>query len=324
MLKTILRPSLFLILLSPGLALADESLTVALRQVSDPKPVFATVESVDIAAARARIGGTLIEMRIDEGDVVTPGQVIAIIGDDKLALQINALEAQIAALAAQQTKAQDDFRRAQELLRSGTIARARLDDAKAAADVAANQLKARQADRAVITQQMSEGQVLSPTAGRVLQVLPTKGAVVMPGDPIARIAADAYILRLQLPERHAQALKVGDVVQLGEDEKSRQGHIRQIYPEITHGRVTADADVTDLGSYFVGQRVRVWINTAQRSTFIIPSTYLLTRAGIDYVRLQQSAGRVRLVPVQRGPDWPDGVEILSGLTVGDILLPAGA
>lgn len=302
-------------------------LAVHPQTVLDPKPVFATVESVDTTAARARIGGTIVTLSVDEGDTVTRGQVIATVGDDKLALQLNALDAQIAALTAQQAKAHEDYRRAQELFRNGTVARARLDEAKAAADVADNQLKARQADRSVINQQMTEGQVLAPAPGRVLQVPVTKGAVIMPGETVAMIAADSYILRLQLPERHAQFLKVGDPIQLTDSATPVPGQIRQVYPEIQNGRVMADADVPDLSGYFVGQRVRVLISTDQRSTFVIPSAYITTRSGIDYVSLKKPDGALD-VPVQRGqlhplPNMADGIEILSGLQDGDILLTRG-
>lgn len=302
-------------------------LAVHPQTVLDPKPVFATVESVDTTAARARIGGTIVTLSVDEGDTVTRGQVIATVGDDKLALQLNALDAQIAALTAQQAKAQEDYRRAQELFRNGTVARARLDEAKAAADVADNQLKARQADRSVINQQMTEGQVLAPAPGRVLQVPVTKGAVIMPGETVAMIAADSYILRLQLPERHAQFLKVGDPIQLTDSATPVSGQIRQVYPEIQNGRVMADADAPNLSGYFVGQRVRVLISTDQRSTFVIPSSYITTRSGIDYVSLKKPDGALD-VPVQRGqlhplPNMADGIEILSGLQDGDILLTRG-
>lgn len=309
-------------------ALAAEGLTVEARRVVDPKPVFATVESIDVASARARIGGTIVELMVDEGSAVERGQVIASVGDDKLALQSGALDAQIAAAASQQAKAQEDFVRAQDLLRNGTIAKARFDEMKTAADVANNQLKARQAERAVIRQQMAEGQVLAPAPGRVLEVPVTKGSVIMPGEVVARIAADSYILRLELPERHAQALKIGDAVQLGEGKEVATGTIRQVYPEIVGGRVKADAEVPQLGGYFVGQRVRVWVNTDQRRSFVIPSSYIRTRAGIDYVKLQQGKGSALEVPVQRGAvraleGMPDGVEILSGLHEGDVLLPSG-
>ena len=38
--------------------------------VTDEKAVFATVESVDVVSARARIGGVIGELRVDEGDAV--------------------------------------------------------------------------------------------------------------------------------------------------------------------------------------------------------------------------------------------------------------
>jgi hypothetical protein len=49
-----------------------------------------------------------------------------------------------------------------------------------------------------------------------------------------------------------------------------------------------------------------------------------TRFGIDYVRLRQTGGTIN-VPVQRGrdrptPDFPNGLEILSGIGAGDVLV----
>ena len=44
----------------------------------------------------------------------------------------------------------------------------------------------------------------------------TDGSVVLAGESIATIAANEYLLRLEVPERHAQFIKAGDVVRLGE------------------------------------------------------------------------------------------------------------
>lgn len=309
---------LLVALLWPMAAAAGE-LTVAPVAITDYKPVYARIESTDVATARARTGGTVIDLKVDEGTEVAQGQVIAVVGDDKLALQLESLNAQIAAAQAQQTRAQDDYTRAQELFRNGTVARARLDEAKAAYQVADNHLKSITAQKSVIDQQVKEGQILAPTAGRVLEVPITKGSVLMSGEVAARIAADSYVLRLQLPERHAQALKVGDAIHL---EDGRTGTIRQVYPEITGGRVQADADVSDLGSYFVGQRVRVEVSTGTHQGFVVSSAFIITRAGMDYVQLKQPQGSL-LVAVQRGETLKDGIEIISGLQAGDVLLSAG-
>jgi hypothetical protein len=82
--------------------------------------------------------------------------------------------------------------------------------------------------------------------------------------------------------------------------------------------------VSGLGGYFVGQRIRVWVSSDTRTAIIIPSSYVITRFGVDYVRVGRNASVID-VPVQRGrdlprPDMPDGVEILSGLAGGDRLV----
>ncbi len=305
-------------LLLPWGAQAGE-LTVRTTDIVDNKPVFATVESTDVTAARARTGGVVVDLKVDEGVEVTQGQVVAVVGDDKLALQIGGLDAQVAAAQAQQKKAADDLRRAQELFRNGTVAKAQLDSAKAAFDVADNQLRAVTAQRSVVDQQVREGQILAPASGRVLDVPITKGSVLMPGEVAARIAADGYILRLQLPERHAQAIRVGDTIRLDD---GRTGTIRQVYPEIVNGRVQADADVPDLGGYFVGQRVRVFVRTGTHRGFVVPLSCLRTHSGVDYVVLVQGTRRME-VPVQRGEAQAEGVEVVAGLRDGDVLQTEG-
>ena len=122
------------------------------------------------------------------------------------------------------------------------------------------------------------------------------------------------MLRLRVPERHAVSLKIGDPIrldpqQLG-DERGAAGTITLIYPRIEEGRVVADAKVTELGDYFVGDRVRVWINAGTRPGYVVPAGFVETRFGLDYVRLRRSDGSVVETPVQRGQErrhgrnWP--------------------
>ena len=115
-----------------------------------------------------------------------------------------------------------------------------------------------------------EGAVLAPGAGRVLSVPVSEGRVVLPGETIATIAEDNYILRLLLPERHAQIMRAGDAradrrarLQDNGPEQRREGGVRLVYPEIQGGRVIADVEVAGLGDYFVGERTRVYVTTGK-------------------------------------------------------------
>ena len=145
-----------------------------------------------------------------------------------------------------------------------------------------------------------------------------EGSVVLPGETIATIAEDHYILRLQLPERHARFLRAGDVVKIGSrglaDEGARsEGRVRIVYPEIQGGRVIADVDAPDVGDYFVGERTRVYVPTGERRSMAVPRSYVYRRAGVDTVRLKDGEE----VVVQLGSGDEKSVEILAGLKDGD-------
>jgi RND family efflux transporter MFP subunit len=312
-----------------GAAMATDSLIVAPASISDDKAVFATVEAPKPVPARVRTGGTIAQLSVKEGDHVDAGQVIATVGDEKLALQMKSLDAQIAGLEAQLAQVKTDLSRAESLAERGTIPRARLDDARTAVDVAQNALRARIAERSVVERQLAEGEVLAPTAGRVLSVPYTIGAVVLPGETVATIAEQNFVLRLRVPERHAQFLKAGDPVRIDGAEigqsGARFGTIKLVYPQIEDGRVVADATVEGLGDYFVARRIRVWISGGERQAFVVPVSFVSTRFGIDYVTLLLNGQRSVEVPVQRGrahptPEMPDGLEILSGIRAGDRLV----
>ena len=195
-------------------ARAAESFTVEPKAIADEKAVFATVESTNVVPARARIGGTVVALAVKHGDAVRQGEVVATVGDEKLALQLKSLDAQIAGLEAQFSQTQADLARTQDLFTRGTVPRTRLDEAQTAFNVASNALKARTAERSVLQQQVTEGNVLAPTSGRVLKVPVTTGTVILPGEPVANIAVQDFILRLRVPERHARFLKVGDTIRV--------------------------------------------------------------------------------------------------------------
>jgi len=317
-------------ILTGGVFAAEGVLVVEPKEIEDVKAVYATVQAADVIAARARIAGTVATLSVDEGSEVKGGEVIAVVGDPKLALQVEALDAAIKALKSEVANAQLDCDRTRQLFDRGTVAKARLDQVATALDVAANNLKAKEAERSVVTQQMTEGEVLAPGHGRVLSVPVTTGSVVMPGETIASIATNSYLLRLELPERHARFIEVGEKVLIGKRGLARgdgslvQGELIKVYPELQNGRVVADARVEGLGDYFVGERALVWIAAGKRKSVVVPVEYTFTRYGIDYVRVAGEGGGATDVVVQLGHPHMLGeqaeVEVLAGVKPGDHLI----
>jgi multidrug efflux system membrane fusion protein len=304
-------------------ALAGEW-TVTAQQVDDRKAVIATVEPMHELVARTRIAGTLATLTVKEGDRVAAGDRIAVVADQKLLLQIEALKSRIQAQQAERDQAQTDFDRSQKLRAAGVVSQAQFDQARTRLDVAERTLQALRSDRQVVEQQSSEGAVLAPGPGRVLTVPVTEGSVVTAGETIATFAADNYVLRLQLPERHARSIKTGDTILIGarglqgpdeDDETLRQGHVALVYPQIDRGRVIADVRVDGIGDYFVGERMRVYVTTGTRTALIVPANCVYRRFGVSYVKLKDGTE----VVVQVGEPVDNGIEILAGLHPNDVV-----
>jgi RND family efflux transporter MFP subunit len=314
-------------------AQAEERFVVQERLIPDYKAVAATYTTRDMGEARARIGGTLVELRVREGDVVTKDQTLAVVADQRIALDAQARAAQAAALKAEHERAAAELGRVRTVFQKGYYSKARLDQAEAAAKSAESAWKAAVASQAIVAEQAAQGKVLAPAAGKVVRASVPAGSVVMPGDIVVVVASNDAVVRVEIPEREARGLKKGDEVRLVADrsigkERHALTQVREIFPEIRNGRATLDLEAKGLQADFIGERVRVLVATGERNAIVVPQSYVTTRFGVDYVRLADKTGALD-IPVQRGQPvavqgLADGVEILSGLKPGDVLVRPGA
>lgn len=306
---------------------APTALTVTERTVPDFRMVSAILTNRDVGDARARIGGRITQILVKEGDKVRAGQVVAVIGDDRISLEADAAAASVRAAEAASQQAQQDLQRAERLFTSGAISQAAIDQARSAARGAEAQTQAARAQAGAARAFNSQGQVVAPSAGEVTRIPAPRGAVIMPGEVVVLITTGAPVLRIELPESEAASLKQGQSIRfLADDsEEPRLATIRQVYPAVTSGRVMADIDASGIDRQLIGGRVRVMAPAGERLAIVVPDAYIDTRYGADYVRLSRKGGATIEAPVQRGSrvpleDMPDGVEILSGLRAGDVIL----
>lgn len=310
-------------------ATGEGRLMVEESMAPDYKTVSAVLTSRDVGDARARIGGTLTRLLVREGEVVRRGQLVAVISDQRLALEAQAGAASVAAAEAAAERARADEGRYRTLFERGFLSQARMDQIMAETRASEAQLRAARAQRGALTELNAQGRVLAPADGRVTRAPIPQGAIVMPGEVVVAIATGARVLRLELPEAQARFLSEGQEIRIlsaSDGATPATAQVRQVYPAIEHGLVTADLDAAELPGEFVGARVRVLIPAGERLAIVVPSAYIATRFGADYVRLAREGGAVIDAPVQRGAaiptdTMPDGIEILSGLSAGDVILP---
>ncbi len=316
----------FLLVLAATLAAdaaAAGTLEIAPVQTTEWKAVYGQVEARDLVPARARIGGTVVQLMVGEGDAVEAGQKIAVIRDDKLAFQVAAIDAQLAALKAQLDRAETELARGQALVDKGVITAQRLEQLRTDVEVTRNQIAATGAQKAVVLQQQAEGDVLAPLAGKVLTTPLTRGGVVMAGEAVATIGGGGFYLRLAVPERHAAGLEEGAAIRVTTGGGEMAGRLAKLYPQIENGRVVADVDVPELDTAFVNARVLVELPVGERAALLVPAAAVSRRFGLDYLQVAEgevTVDRAVVVGERIVRDGVPMVEIVTGLATGDMVV----
>lgn len=288
------------------------------------RDVSAEVTTVDQAQALARIPGVLTTLTVREGDTVRRGQVIGRIVDSQLGYQAGAYGAQAAAAEAQAAQARAELARTRFLFENGVYARARLEQAQAAASAADAQTRAARAQQSAVGAVEGQGVVVAPASGRVLRADVPAGSPVAPGMSIATITAGPTVVRLHMPESLADKVHAGSRVRLSlPGSGNATGTVTRVYPAVEAGQVTADVAVAGIEDRFIGRRVSAQVETGTRRALLVPRQFVRTSYGIDTVTVVGRDGTAAQVPVQTAPSSEEGkVEILSGLNDGDTIVGA--
>jgi RND family efflux transporter MFP subunit len=304
---------------APVMQAEGEQLTLRPSRIPDLKPVAAVITSRDMAEARARVGGALASLSVKAGDRVRRGQRIGLVRDERIGLQTGALDAQAVAAEAEAVRARADLARVQDLYDHGVYAKARLDQAQAAAQAADGRYKAARAQRDASAESSAQGAILAPSDGLVLRADVPAGSVVSPGQSVATLTSGPLVIRIEAPEADVRGLRVGQAVAVDEIPGGR-GEVVQVYPAVQGGQARADLAAPALKPDFVGQRLTARIAVGQRDALVIPARFVTSRFGVDYVRVKGAQGRFGDAPVQLAPGpEPGQVEVLSGLAAGDVL-----
>ena len=290
---------------------AGERLVLKAGDTVNWQDVSAEIATVDQAQVVARIPGILTSISVREGDLVRKGQTIGRIVDNQLGYQAQAYKAQA-------VQAQAELNRVRFLHKNGVYADARLEQAQAAASAA-------QAQYAAASAVAGQGVVAAPASGRVLRADIPAGSPIAPGMTIAVITAGRTILRLEMPESLAGKVHAGSRVMASDigGETAATGRVIKLYPSVQAGQITADVDMPGIDNSVIGRRVAARVETGTRKALLVPSAYVTSRYGIDYVTVIGKDKSASQVPVQTAPSSDAGkVEILSGVSAGDTLVRA--
>lgn len=178
-----------------------ETISVGNTNLGGTKDYVGTIEEKMGSTLSFEIAGNITSIRVDEGDRVSKGQLLATINPTTVK------EAHRATLTTLK-QAQDAYRRFLPLHQSGTISdmkwveiESKLEQAKAAESIA--------------RQQLSHSTLTAPFSGVIAAKNVDMGTYVLPGQPVLKLANVAQVnAKVSVPEAEISLLHVGDKVKL--------------------------------------------------------------------------------------------------------------
>ncbi len=292
----------------------------------------ARIEAENRVEVLSKGTGECMEVRVDVGDVVDVGQVLALLERDELDAQVRQARINVQ----QQETALEIAERSYE---EGIVSSIDRDNARFALNQARVNLE-------LAELQLRNQTIRAPIAGVITKRLIQRGMVVTPGVPVFSIVdADSFVLPIQVPEKELARFTAGQEAEARIDaapDRVFQARVRRIYPSIdpTSGtvRVLLDFEESDrpLLREAAFARVRL-VMESRNNALLAPRDAVFEEEGRNYVFLveAQHAGDdtdtnesdVRFFARRReitlGLEHSDRVEVLDGLTDDALIVTMG-
>ena len=278
-----------------------------------------------------QVGGRINSRRVEMGQQVRPGDVLATLDPADFKLSAAAAAAQLNAAKVDRDQQRADIKRFEDLHRQGFISGAELERRRAQLDAAEARYAQAAALADVSTNQAAYTTLRSPAAGLVSAIDAEAGQVVASGQSVVRIAvAGDKEVAIAIPEvRLEQLRRVPDVrVALWAHAAELKGRIREIAPIADPATRTYAARVTLIyppADVALGMTATVRFATPPSPPILAaPLTALLREADATYVwRLDRQAMTVEKAKVDVAGVAGNSVILGSGVQPGETIVTAG-
>ena len=316
-----------------------------------------TLEAKVQTVVSTKIPGRILEMRVDQGDQVRAGQALLRLDDSEFRQQVEIARSALDAAKATVERMQADAVRSQAILEQSRIEYRRRESLFTSKSIAANEIdkrkeemKVAEADlektRAAVVEarknlvvaqntvdyqlaRLGDTLISAPFDGLIVRRDRDPGDVVVPGTSIyLLISTQSLWVRAWVDETEMLRLSEGQRARVAfraEPETDYRGKVARIGRETDREtrEFLVDVEVENLPkNWSVGQRADVFIESAHKENATIVSAKAIMRKRGEIGVLKNREGVAVWQPVKTGLHGRDHVEILAGLSPGDMAVYA--
>lgn len=270
----------------------------------------------------------LTEVRVQVGDTVKKGQVLALLANDTATSERDEARAVVAELEASAGDARSNAERAGELKAKGFYSTQLHNQYQTAAQTAAARLAAARARLQAAQLRLDKTRIVAPDHGIISARSATAGSLSQPGQELFRLIRGGRLeWRADVPAAELGRLRPGMTANLaGPAGEAVQGQIRTVGPVVEpatrNGVVYVDLPATS--PLRAGMFARGTFRFGHTPAQTLPQGAVVLREGFAYVFRREGEDRVAQTKVTTGRRQGDRVEITSGLPANAEIVASGA
>lgn len=312
---------------------AKSALTVTVTQPSSAALPVRVVANGNIAAWQEASVGTeanglrLADVRVNVGDVVKRGQVLATFAPDTLNADVAQTRAAVAEAEATLAEASANAQRARGLQATGALSESVINQYLTAERTAQARLEAQRSMAQMQQLRLKQTQVLAPDAGVISSRSATVGAVLPAGQELFRMIRQGRLeWRGEVAASDMAALKPGmPVIVTPANGAGLKGAVRMVAPTVdpqTRNGIVF-VDLPNTGTARAGMFARGEFEVGSGSGLTLPQSAVLLRDGFSYVLRVGPDSKVTQAKVSVGRRVGDRIEITAGLDAAARVVAAG-
>ncbi len=294
----------------------------------------------------SKIQGRIAELRVEEGSIVKPGDVLATLDNADVLAAIVKAKADIDYAKADLAEAQRQERLQQDLYRNKVVSQDALDASRAKVTLAQAAIEQDKANLQVQQAYLDFTTIRAPFAGVVVKKMTEVGESVAPIPPGVNIStasgaivaiADMNSLEAEVDvnESNVAELQPGQPAQIqvqAVPNHTYKGVLRQVIPtaDRTKATVTVKVSILDKDKYlrpemscnvtFLEPQKRTQVANAEPQRILtVPKDAVITRDGKQLV-FEVEDNRARALPVTTGADLRGQIIVKQGLAGGETLV----
>lgn len=316
-----------------------QTVTVGSATFTGDQTYTGTVEEMNGVSLSFNVGGTLKQLMVDEGQIVSKGQLIAVTDGQNASNALEMSESAVRTAQSAYNQAMDAYKRMKMIHDKGSLPDIKWVEAQSKVEQARSALEGAQAQARIAGKGVGDTRLYAPFSGYISKKNVEIGQTVALGLPVVNLVRiDQVKVKISVPESEISGLSNGTIVRIRVDALGGRTYTGRIIEKNVSGNalshtyevkaLVGNADHKLLPNMIA--EVETGLSSKPQTSNLNPQTTITLPAGIVQLNSDNRTfvwtvvgGKAKQTFITTGDNIGDRIAVVSGLQPGDKIIVKG-